>query len=306
MDQPSQVNAHRYYSYRDADRRLKWIDFPNDLRSEQTYDAYLRLIERRLKDDNNRTRTLARFTNARNGAGQRTQSTGVLPGGTTTSTYGYDALGRLTRAAIAGGATTMFGYDRVGNRPQSGVVINDLDQPTAAGVSYDVHGNLRSRAGASYGWDSENRLVSRSGSGARIDLAYDVDGNRVWKDGGGRVTYYLVDDLNPTGYAQVMAAFEEVNGEPVLKHRYLYGKDLLSRTTETASGRQVRQYYHHDELGSVRLITGERPESSSEVPPGRTPVVCVQCPAPWRAYVKRAGVRVRLLSSYRRRLIKRR
>jgi hypothetical protein len=40
-------------------------------------------------------------------------------------------------------------------------------------------------------------------SGA-VTIVYDGDGNRVAKTVGGVTTQYLVDDLNPTGYAQVV------------------------------------------------------------------------------------------------------
>ena len=42
-----------------------------------------------------------------------------------------------------------------------------------------------------------------------MTIAYDCDGNRVAKTVGGVTTRYLVDDLNPTGYLQVL---EEVVG----------------------------------------------------------------------------------------------
>jgi hypothetical protein len=46
-------------------------------------------------------------------------------------------------------------------------------------------------------------------NGGVVLLEYDGDGNRVAKTANGVTTRYLVDDLNPTGYAQVV---EEVVG----------------------------------------------------------------------------------------------
>ncbi len=40
-------------------------------------------------------------------------------------------------------------------------------------------------------------------------MVYDGDGNRVAKTVNGVTTHYLVDDLNPTGYPQVV---EELSG----------------------------------------------------------------------------------------------
>ena len=56
----------------------------------------------------------------------------------------------------------------------------------------------------SYEYDLENRLI-RVDDG-QVRMVYDGDGHRVRKTvptagGGSTTTYYLVDDLNPTGYA---------------------------------------------------------------------------------------------------------
>jgi hypothetical protein len=40
--------------------------------------------------------------------------------------------------------------------------------------------------------------------GSTVGLMYDGDGNRVAKSVNGVTTYYLVDDLNLTGYSQVV------------------------------------------------------------------------------------------------------
>ena len=56
--------------------------------------------------------------------------------------------------------------------------------------------------------------------GGTAALVYDADGNRVAKSVSGTVTRYLVDDLNPTGYPQVM---DELNGSGVVTRTYGYG-----------------------------------------------------------------------------------
>jgi len=45
-------------------------------------------------------------------------------------------------------------------------------------------------------------LISRNDREVRF--VYDGDGNRVQKIVGDRMTFYIVDDLNPTGYPQVL------------------------------------------------------------------------------------------------------
>jgi hypothetical protein len=62
---------------------------------------------------------------------------------------------------------------------------------------YDVNGNTTGSGGINYVYDFENRLVQKGG----LTIVYDGDGNRKSKTVGGVTTTYLVDDLNPTGYA---------------------------------------------------------------------------------------------------------
>ena len=64
----------------------------------------------------------------------------------------------------------------------------------------------------------------------------------------GITTQYLVDENNPTGYAQVV---EELRGGTV-QQRYSYGHDLIS---QTMVGAGVTSFYSYDGLGSVRALT---------------------------------------------------
>ncbi|MFO1430601.1 MAG: RHS repeat-associated core domain-containing protein [Candidatus Competibacteraceae bacterium] len=64
----------------------------------------------------------------------------------------------------------------------------------------------------------------------------------------GVTTHYLVDTLNPTGYAQVL---EEIENGTVVR-RYTYGLDLISQ--HQAGG---VSFYGYDGHGSVRGLTDE-------------------------------------------------
>jgi RHS repeat-associated protein len=79
-------------------------------------------------------------------------------------------------------------------------------------------------------------------------FVYDGDGNRVQKTVAGNLTLYFVDNVNPTGNAQVLA--EETASTFVLTG-YIWGLDLITRGT--FSGSPV--YYVHDGHGSVRVLT---------------------------------------------------
>jgi RHS repeat-associated protein len=87
------------------------------------------------------------------------------------------------------------------------------------------------------------------GSGA-VSILYDGDGNRVAKTVGGVTTNYLVDDLNPTGYAQVI---EEVSGGTV-QREYTYGLQRISEN-QPVSGIWTSSVYGYDGGGSVRQLT---------------------------------------------------
>jgi YD repeat-containing protein len=66
-----------------------------------------------------------------------------------------------------------------------------------------ANGNVTASDGKTFAYDSQNHMMSMSTSGTSVNMIYDGDGNRVSKTVNGVTTQYLVDDLNPTGSAQV-------------------------------------------------------------------------------------------------------
>ena len=86
--------------------------------------------------------------------------------------------------------------------------------------------------------------------GAAVTLQYDGDGNRVAKTTGGAMIRYLVDDLNPTGYAQVV---EETIGSAV-QRSYTYGTQRVSQS-QLINGTWAPTFYGYDGGGSVRTLT---------------------------------------------------
>jgi RHS repeat-associated protein len=83
-----------------------------------------------------------------------------------------------------------------------------------------------------------------------VRITYDGDGNLAAKTVGGVTTRYLVDDLNPTDYSQVVE--EIVNGQ--VQQQYTYGHTLVSQRRRLASGWAV-SFYSMDGHGSVRQLT---------------------------------------------------
>jgi RHS repeat-associated protein len=225
-------------------------------------------------------------------AGQRTH---IAELGGRTIAHTYDALHRLTSETIGhaqGNAagiplgTVSYAYDETGNRlsrttaPQNWVGSSNLgtllpsqnqfynERDQLAGDSYDANGNTTSSLQSSVFGSSvsdvysfDNRLIRRvRGDGVIVDLLYSADGDRVakWTEQGGlmrSIHRYLVDRLNPTGYAQVL---EEKDGNGQLVARHLYGHDLIAsdkRGLGGSPGDLVRSFYLYDGLGSVRGLT---------------------------------------------------
>lgn len=103
-----------------------------------------------------------------------------------------------------------YTYDPVGNRLSRISTLSAVLSSTSAydandrltSDSYDANGNTRAAGGHTYAYDFQDRI--KSADGGAVKIVYDGDGNRVSKTVGGVTTRYLVDERNPTGYAQVV------------------------------------------------------------------------------------------------------
>ena len=83
-----------------------------------------------------------------------------------------------------------------------------------------------------------------------VALAYNGLGQLVAKTANGVTTQYLVDDLSPTGYPQVVA--ELVNGQAV--RTYTYGLERISELQKVNST-LTTSFYQYNGRGTVRLLT---------------------------------------------------
>ncbi len=197
---------------------------------------------------------------AHNERGQRTSSTDITG---RTAVYAYDAASRLTSETIAGdlggdsfNGALSYAIDGTGNRLSRTSTLAVLGAQSftynandeISGDTFDANGNTTNSGGHSFAYDFENRLVSKD-AGA-VTITYDCDGNRVAKTVGGVTTRYLVDDLNPTGYLQVL---EEV-GSGAVQTRYTYGTRLVSQT-RNVSTTPTTSYYGFDAHGNVTFLT---------------------------------------------------
>ncbi len=231
---------------------------PNGVAVTYGYDSLDRVMSMAWKKG--AAPAFANWAYSYNPRGQRLTSTEVTG---REATYGYDTASRLTSEAItsdpsgpAGNGALTYSIDPVGNRttrastlaalgPQSfGYDAND----ELAADTYDANGNTTSSGGHSYGYDFENRLISKDGGAAT--LVYDGDGNRVAKTAGGVSTQYLVDELNPTGYLQVM---DETLGGAV-QVRYTFGNMLVSQTRNPSASPST-SFYGYDAHRSITFLS---------------------------------------------------
>src|SRR6185312_3721630 len=206
--------------------------------------------------------------------GQRNRLAEWINGLSRTVDYDYDSLRRLTRENIVASAgpaglvrydtvtagSAAQGYDGVGNRRSRKVTgtlpgVTDYEGNTfdgrdllQNGAQYDLNGNTTVYTAASqtaaYLYDAENRLVKQTINSSDVVITNDADGNRVSKTVGGTTTLYLVEDRNPSGYAQVMEERNASGGATIVS--YVYGLGLISQKRGIATN-----YYGCDGLGSV-------------------------------------------------------
>jgi RHS repeat-associated protein len=170
--------------------------------------------------------------------GNRHSRNSTLSGVASRSYAAYDAKDRLGNT---GTGLVRANFDANGNTLQFDLDANDpngqYDQPVEDG------------------YDAENHLTAATRTAGAITLIYDGDGNRVRKQVGNAQTWYLVDEQNPTGYAQVIEERVSTSEAPSLTMTptvsYVYGLGLISQKRGTTV-----HYYGYDGQGSVRYLTG--------------------------------------------------
>jgi RHS repeat-associated protein len=170
--------------------------------------------------------------------------------------YSYSSVYRLLSESIAGDPTSTnngalsYVLDPVGNRLSLTATLAALSNQTftydpddrLSSDTYDANGNTLTSGGNSFSYNFENRLTQFHAS---VQMSYDGDGNRVVRTASGSTTRYLVDDLTPTGYAQVS---EEVTNGAVVA-QYTYGSRRIS---QNRAG--VLSYFGYDAGASVRQL----------------------------------------------------
>jgi len=205
---------------------------------------------------------LASYTYRLGASGNRTN---VVEHSGRTVVYQYDVLYRLTNEVISAdtagpNGSISYTYDAVGNRLSVASTVAGVTTTTysynendwLSGDQYDANGNTtNSTFGADY-YDFENRLTNRNNT---VTYLHDGDGNRVGKSENGTNTFFLVDTLNPTGYAQVVEELRSVDGGSTnVVRTYVYAHDRIAQR-QLITESWVVSLYGYDGHGSVRFLS---------------------------------------------------
>ncbi|WP_309381279.1 polymorphic toxin-type HINT domain-containing protein [Cerasicoccus frondis] len=156
--------------------------------------------------------------------------------------YDYDVLDRLLSEKVSLDPYGLNGDIQYtyGNDLNRSIRTSSLPGISSEGYAYDANDRLTSHTYDDNGnttalhttggdpaydeYEFRDRLIQRNAG--NIQYQYDGDGNRVakfvWNEETEEfdATYYLIDDLNPTGYAQVL---EELNDDFAVTATYAYG-----------------------------------------------------------------------------------
>ncbi|NOT63559.1 MAG: RHS repeat-associated core domain-containing protein, partial [Acidobacteria bacterium] len=233
---------------------LKQSNLPNGVQNDYSYNSVNLLTQLNVtKGASNLARYIYSYTPS------RLRSTITELSGRSEQ-YEYDDANQLTKQTIAGAAANQNGtvgyvLDAVGNRLQRNSTIaalattvnlfNNKDQLDTDG--YDANGNTLAADGKTFSYTYDNRLKTVNGNA--VTLAYDGNNNRVSKTVGGVTTNYLVDELSPSGYAQVVE--ELVSGQ--VQKSYTWGHMLINQRRLVA-GNYVASYYGQDGSENIRQL----------------------------------------------------
>jgi RHS repeat-associated protein len=221
----------------DAAGRLKRITYPDNARTDYTYDAAGRVTVMNHQDDQGDL--IASHTYSYDPVGNPVAVNETTPVGSFAATYAYDPLDRLTRETYPR-YSVEYSYDPAGNmiRRQDPLgalnsTYDSADQLQSQGsesFDYDQHGNLvtwqNDRGTYHYAYNYENLLANLTlPGGAALTFTRDAFGRRLAFQGPAGAGSYLHDGL---------VIVLEGNGDlSQTTARYLHGiNSLVARYTE--------------------------------------------------------------------------
>jgi RHS repeat-associated protein len=268
VDNGLQGNQTTTYTYDDASN-IATVKIPNGLTSTFTYDSLNRLTELS-------TPPVADYKYTMGLTGIRTNSTEQSG---RTIQWSYDSIYRLTGETITGdpgnnNGNVDYTLDAVGNRTGATSTFSSLSpgfgsynaDDQVSSENYDNNGNTtKTSNGNTFTYDSENHMTSMTAPGVSITMVYDAFGNRVAKTVTNTATrtslttqYLVEDDVNPTGYPQVVEELTGPIGSGMVTRTYTYGLQRISESlspTLTGNNAWTPSFYSYDGFGTVRQLT---------------------------------------------------
>jgi RHS repeat-associated protein len=250
----------------DAAGNLLSVKYPNGITNQYAYDPLNRLIN---MSAGLRGAQRADFTYSLKSGGTRTNLADNVGGTSRAFSWSYDSLYRLTNETVSGATTGTLTnvFDGVGNRTSRAGSLGGLgpltstfdanDQvdndsnPNNANIWYDANGNMKTNGAAIYAYDWANRLVAYTNGTTTNGITYDSAGNRIKKITPNGSTVYLVAEVNPTGYPQVVEESTVSGSTTNLSKVYTYG---LARISQRQISGNLVTFYGYDGLGSVRYL----------------------------------------------------
>ena len=166
-----------------------------------------------------------------------------------TNVYSYDEQNRLTETvATTNGSSeevhTYFGYDNNGNQiskwVQSVGVSDGENSVTLGELGVNAADDM-----ALYSYDNFNRLTGILQGNTTIQNAYNGRGRKISRTTDGETRYYVYDGNT---------VIAELDGQNELKARNVYGRNLISRTTDKP---MIMSYNGHGDIVLVKSVSGE-------------------------------------------------
>lgn len=244
------LNQTTRYSYDKAGRVLEKT-YHNGIRANYSYDRANQLLS--IKYMNSSNSIVSGYTYEYDENGNIVK---MIEADGNVTIYGYDAINQLINVTYPAGSTVEYTYDAMGNRMElknNAVLTNytydDIDRLQKAGEAsykWDSNGNLISKTDTNgttaYSYNYEDKLVQITfPDGTTNKFAYYPDGRRLSKtDRAGKTTNFFYDGDN-------MILEKNESGNTV--SRYTSGlevDDWISMNREGGS-----YFYIKDHLGSV-------------------------------------------------------
>ena len=200
----------------------------------------------------------------RNKGGQITSKTETIEDETTTYTYAYDDLGRLTEVRANDGLVEQYMYGGNGWRTWE---YNSLLGISDRTFSYDASDRLLTAGDSTYAYDADGYLQTKTTPDGVTTYTYDTRGAlRSVSLPDSRLIEYTIDPLGRRIAKSINGTVEEkylwqgmtrllavYDGNDTLKYRFQYAGGRMPVSVETDG---TTYYLHYDQLGSLIALTG--------------------------------------------------